>query len=307
MGSFNWGAAAPIVAPVSSLSGLAAQRISGVDDKRLEPAIFGDRQNAGILGMGQYRSNGFNIDQSAFTDDSQAQAQRTQLAAAIAAAGGRQAPQMATPMIDQSQQAQFRNNQLALVQALQAQANGQGPSLAQGQLQQATDRNISQAMALAATHGSNPALANRQLAYQTSAANQQAAGQSALLSAQEQMAARSALAQALESGRNADIDLAAKQGQLAYQSGAANLQAGINQTQLNDQSQLGYQKLFADNLQNYYSRLAAGQELGVKNALGVEGVNQGAYAAAGKARSDFLSKLGEGITSIATKPKTPTT
>lgn len=69
-------------------------------------------------------------------------------------------------------------------------AAGNGPSLAQGQLQQATDQNINQAMALGAAQqgqGLGYASALRNIADQSAAARQQAAGQSALIRNQEQM------------------------------------------------------------------------------------------------------------------------
>lgn len=148
--------------------------------------------------------------------------------------------------IDQSQQAQFRAGQSGLAAQLQAQAAGQGPSLAQSQLQQGTNRNIAQAMALAASQrGSTAGQGLRQIAQQTTAANQQAAQQSADLRMQEQMAARQQLAGVLGQGREADIGLAASQAQLQQQAALQNADAantaGLAQAQLAQQASMSNQ------------------------------------------------------------------
>ena len=99
----------------------------------------------------------------------------------------------------------FRGKQLGLAGQLEAQAAGQGPSLAQAQLQQATDQNIAQQMALAASaRGGNVGMAQRQAAQNAAAVQQQASQQSAMLRMQEQMAAREQLSGLLGQGRAAD-------------------------------------------------------------------------------------------------------
>lgn len=92
--------------------------------------------------------------------------------------------------IDYGQMEQDRAQQQALYAQLAAMAAGNGPSLAQGQLQQATDQNIRQAMALGQAQqgqGMGYASALRGIADQSAAARQSAAGQSALIRNQEQM------------------------------------------------------------------------------------------------------------------------
>jgi hypothetical protein len=99
----------------------------------------------------------------------------------------------------------FRGKQLGLAGQLEAQAAGQGPSLAQAQLQQATDQNIAQQMALAASaRGGNVGMAQRQAAQNAAAVQQQAAQQASMLRMQEQMAAREQLGGLLGQGRAAD-------------------------------------------------------------------------------------------------------
>jgi len=103
--------------------------------------------------------------------------------------------------VDYGQSNEDRAQQMALLAQLQSQyagmANGTGPSLAQGQLQHATDQNISQAMALGAAQqgqGLGYASALRNIADQSAAARQQAAAQSAMIRNAEQMQGTQGLA-----------------------------------------------------------------------------------------------------------------
>lgn len=81
-----------------------------------------------------------------------------------------------------------------LASALKQQAAGVGPNPAQGMLQQATDRNVKQAAgAIASQKTINPALAQRLIAQQAAQQQQEAAGQGAVMGAQQQLAAQNAL------------------------------------------------------------------------------------------------------------------
>lgn len=94
----------------------------------------------------------------------------------------------------QAQTTQNQANQGALGQQLLAQSQGQGPNPAQLQLQQALNQNQqNQAGAIASQKGINPGLAQKQI--MTNGANQaqQAAGQGAILGAQQQIAAQNQL------------------------------------------------------------------------------------------------------------------
>ncbi len=133
--------------------------------------------------------------------------------------------------IDQSQQAQFRNQQLQLSNALMAQANGQGPSVAGAQLQQSTDMNLQAALAQAASsRGGNLGAMQYQLGNARANIQQQAAQQLAMTRIQEQMAARSQLGAVLDSGRGQDIGLATGQANLTQQNNQFN---AANQQQAN--------------------------------------------------------------------------
>lgn len=97
----------------------------------------------------------------------------------------------------QPQVPQAVNNQQALAQMLMQQSQGQGPNPAQAALNQATGQNIAAQSALMASHrgaGANQGLIARQAAMQGGNLQQQAAGQSAIMQAQQQLAAQQALA-----------------------------------------------------------------------------------------------------------------
>lgn len=95
----------------------------------------------------------------------------------------------------QGNEQQIFNQQGTLAQQLLAQSQGQGPNIANLQLQQATNQNNQQAAgAIASQRGMNPALAQRIIENQTATNNQNAAGQSGVLRAQQQLAAQQGLA-----------------------------------------------------------------------------------------------------------------
>jgi hypothetical protein len=106
--------------------------------------------------------------------------------------------------------------QQSLADVLRARAEGRGgPSLAELQLQQTLEQNRRAAAgAIAgAGRGINPALAQRLLLQQQSTLGQQAAGQGAILRAQEQLAAQQALGQQLGGMRGAEQSLFSSAGQ----------------------------------------------------------------------------------------------
>lgn len=126
---------------------------------------------------------------------------------------------------------QTQGNQNALASALLAQSQGQGPNVAQNQLNQNTNQNIQQnAGMIASQKGINPALAARLASENASNISQQAAGQGAVLGAQQQVAAQQQLGslynnQATQNNQNAQLS-----GSLANQSslGAQQINAGTS-------------------------------------------------------------------------------
>jgi len=121
--------------------------------------------------------------------------------------------------LNQAQQAGrgIAGQQQSLADLLAARARGEGgPSLAELQLQQTLEANRRAAAGAlsAAGRGINPALAQRLLLQQQSTLGQQAAGQAAILRAQEQLAAQQALGQQLGAMRGAEQAQFTSAGQL---------------------------------------------------------------------------------------------
>lgn len=196
--------------------------------------------------------------------------------------------------------------QSSLADALRAQMPGQGPSLAQLQLQGATDRNQQMAAgALAGQRGINPALAARMIGQQSAGMNQQAAGQSAQIRMQEQLAAQQQLANVLAQQRQGALgqagagqDLFGTSGQLTLgQQGQntqmvgtlGNLQQGQNALQVEEA--LGRGKLNLAAAQGDQQAEIDAQRInsGVaeQNAAAKAAAFKGVTDAAGKAVSTF--------------------
>lgn len=259
----------------------------------------GTSGDSGITGLGQFKGQTYDPNADVYGNTQSAERQ-AQFAQQLAASQQRTAPTMSGAVIDQNPQNQFRQQQMGLANALQAQSMGQGPSLAQSQLRQGTDRNIAQAIALQASQrGTNPGQGMRQIAQTTAAANQQAAQQAADLRMQEQLAARQQLAGVTSSGRGQDIGLATDQAQLSQAANIANQQAALQQAALNDQMARFYNTGLSDMTQQDRSAQMALEQLRAQQSLGVQGINQKGYEAAGKARGDYISNLAEGGGSLA--------
>ncbi len=95
---------------------------------------------------------------------------------------------------ERSKKAQGQRQEL--ITDLQAQAKGEGPSLAEAQLRSGSERNLAQQLAAAASQtGGSPAAVQRQLAQQQSESGQQIASESAETRIQEQQIAREQLGQ----------------------------------------------------------------------------------------------------------------
>lgn len=178
--------------------------------------------------------------------------------------------------------------QQALAQALTAQSQGQGPNIAQLQLEQATNRNIEQnAGLLGSQRGMNPALASRLIAQNSARAGQEAAGQSGIMRAQQQLAAQSQLGGLLGTEAQQEI-----QRQQILQGAQAAQNSAINQ------GALGAQGLTADaSKQNSQTagQIAGGLMGGAGSAAAAmfsdERVKKD-ITDANKSSYDFLEKIG---------------
>lgn len=229
--------------------------------------VLGTGQKPGIFGHGQYTPG------TAAGNIPGYDAWQKQMQEGAAAAGGRAAPQLNMGNADV-----WRTQQLGLARQLTDQANGAGPSLANAQLQQATDRNMAQAMAMAQANPNNPG-ALRMVANQRAAAGQQAASDSATMRLQEQLQARNQLGQVLAGARGQDIGVASENAQLQGQQNALNQQAvqfylgqGMSLAQAQQQAQLEMERL---RLQGYLGAQGANQQFfqgmmgGLSGAAGV--------------------------------------
>lgn len=165
----------------------------GTSGQGLSQSPSGLPQDPGLLGETAYNvSDPYALDANAYNIPGYQDWQDK-----IAAMGG-----------NQSNQANVRNSQGELGYRLMQQANGQGPSLAQNQLQSATDQNIAQQMALAQSQAGGGNAATMRNAMQNSAGiQQQMANQSAGLRMQEQMNARQQLGGLLGGMRGQDQSL----------------------------------------------------------------------------------------------------
>lgn len=308
----------------------------------LKSTVMGDGKQSGLLGMGQREAERYKPNEAAAQMPGYA-AWQQRLMQGAQGAGARQAPTMTAAQlgpaalyggafINQAPQAQFRQGQEGLIAQLQAQANGTGPSLAQGQLQQATDRNMAQALAMGQAAGNNGA-AMRNIANQRAAMSQQSAADSSQLRMAEQMQAQNQLGQVLAGARGQDIGLATEQAgfdqsaglanqgarnQFSLQQGTFNQQAGMaNQTAALQQQQMN------DSLTQFYTQMGLNldeaqrkaamdmENMKLQGQLGFEGIDAGSYSSAAgnrvnqsqffiKQLQNMLSSAGQGITSAAT-------
>lgn len=179
------------------------------------------------------------IDSGAYQMGSQFTDQYGNVAAGQA---GRSAAQM-----DTTQSGQMRSGQQDLLDMLSASARGEGPSVAEMQLQQGQARNVAAGQAMAASQaGVNPALAQRNAMQGVGQSNMATNQQAAMLRAQEMERSRAAYGQQLGAVRGQDMSIEQQ-----------NLQAQIQQQQMNDDMVKFYED---QGLSRDQAELAAAQE-----------------------------------------------
>lgn len=171
---------------------------------------------------------------------------------------------------------------------LQMQATGQGPSLAQAQLSAATNQNASLAASAAASaRGLDPAMAARMALAGQQNANQQAAGQSALVRGQEQQTANTAL--------GSQTNAVAGQGLQAAQL-AGGIYQGIGSQNLGQQQTANTLYGNAANAQNSQDAIRAGvsnnnNNIGANTAAQNATFNQALLGSASNAAGAILPKV----------------
>lgn len=181
-------------------------------------------------------------------------------------------------------QASVYNQQQGLANQLQQQANGQGPNPAQAQLANNTGQNIAgQAALMAGQRGTqaNTGLLARQIGQQGAGIQQQAAGQAAVLGAQQQLAAQQQLQQ--------------QQGMLGNMANAQVGQQAQGIGNLNQFTQSEQQNVLNSIAQRNATR--AGLQSNINNAnAGIQAKNQaGQFGMAGQlfnSGSNMLSGIG---------------
>lgn len=190
---------------------------------------------AGFFNRGQneYRDVGSMGD---FIDPRTGQAydQRGQLANQL---GQRQAPSAQNVQI--GPEGQNTRQQSQLMDLLMQRAQGQGPSISDMQMQRGLDQGMAQQQALAASGRGNPALAARQASQNASGMAQNMAGQAAMGRVAEVQGAQQLAAGALQGARGQDLQRQLAQAQMTQQGNQFNVNAGLQQTGLNDQAQQG--------------------------------------------------------------------
>lgn len=274
--------------------------------ENIKSGAFGEK-----VGLGKYKPEDIAIDESAFKDTSRSTSLIDELNKQRAAAVERSAPtataaklgaandyaganigavtnatpaqiaaakEMSAAQMSKAHE-EFRGRQLGLADALQQQAAGQGPSLAQTQLDQARNQQIQTAMALAASQrGLTAGQGLRSIADQTAQAQQFAASEAAKQRIAEQLAAREQLSGVLQGARAADISVAGTQAGLEQQGTLAN-QAAVNQRAI---AQGGLEQ------QSILQNAAAANDISIQQAI----LQQQAGLASQKAKNDFLIQQG---------------
>lgn len=261
--------------------------------------VTGTKKDAGLLGTGQFRAEEYDVEKSAFEEQEAAKKRREELARKEQEASQRQAVEAERTTIATDPQAQMRAYQASLAGQLAAQSEGRGPSLAESQLRRATDRNIQQAMAYAASQrGQNVGTGLRQTAQTIAQANQEAARQAAELRLQEQLAAQSALAGVTQQARGQDIGLATSQAELDSRAALANQEMALRQRALNDEMARFYQAGQIQSERQALEDRMAYEQLRANQAAQLASVNQQGYAAASKSRGELIGNIGGAIGSM---------
>jgi hypothetical protein len=220
------------------------------------------------------------------------------LAGNAQAAQGKQAPGLSGQYGMGGFQA-AQGGQQGLASLLMGQATGSAPSMAQAQLQQATQQNVANGMAMQAqTRGNNPAMAGYNAAQQTGQANQQAAGQGVQAGIAERQGAMAQLGNVYGTmgGQSLQAGEAGQQGQLAQnqmnnQMTQYYMSQGMNAQEAQLQAQIAQQGILA-NSYNQTQGLEAGAAQ--QNATAGGSLAGGLLGAAGSTGGSIMSALSHG-------------
>lgn len=238
--------------------------------------------SAGVPGSGAANYN-FSVDPNVANID---QKWLGELGSMLNGVKGRKSIGMDTTQADQTRAAQT-----GLITDLQNQAAGIGPSLAQAQLQKASDQNLANTLsAIQSTRGMGATAAAAQAQGAGAAAGQAMAQDSAILRLQEQMQARGMLGQLATGTRGQDIGQAAQQAQIALQDRAQTdairdqlIGRGVSLAQAEQEARA---KVAQMNQQGRIAAVGADQ-----NQQGITNQNQQANRQQGAQESQFVAKF----------------
>lgn len=287
------GVAGQIVDPLGMNSRILGA--AGVDPNKLGGQIFGNGEDPGILGVGMFDAKKYDINEGAFKDGGTYDSRRSQFANQLSQAMSRQAPTVQGVQINQDPANQVRGRQMTLADQLTAQAAGQGPSLATMQLKQASDRNLANAMAFAASQRGGGGLALRNVRNQQTDIMGQAARDAAMARMQEQLTAREQLAGVLQGTRGQDLTVATSQAELQNAANLANQKALLEQQGLNDAQARFYNQGMMDLDMKQREALMALEKLKTEQQSSNNQARAQAYAGAASARGNLIGGVGSGI------------
>lgn len=260
--------------------------------------LLGGREDSGILGTGQFRSKEYQIKDNAF--NSEATNTRQQQFANALLGNNRSAPTMSAATIDQKDANEWQGRQRSLANALQAQMEGRGgPSLAEMQMQRGLNQSLANANAQAASmRGVNPALALRQTQNAAMNAQQQNVGETAMLRAQEQQAARQQFGDLSTSARTQSADMAKSQAELQQAAATNNQRAALDQANMNDARERflreGQMTMDERSRQANIER----ERMKSQQSVGYNQINSGAYQSAAQNRAGLGGGIAGGIAAV---------
>lgn len=260
--------------------------------------LAGSGERPGILGTGMYEVQPPTMGEAPRTPrEAQLEAERQQQMAALR---NRQAPTATAATIDTGAQAQTRGFQTGALDLMRQAATGQAPSVAELLLGRGTQQVQRQQLALAqGARGLGGAAALRAAQERGAMAGQEAAGQAAVLRAQEMAGAREQLAGAATGARAQDLALAGQQADLQQQAALQNAAIEQRTREAVDQMTLALIAQGYSAAQAQQAALQRWEELRVRSALEVEQLQQAAYNQAAGRNVQATQMVAGGLGNLA--------
>lgn len=282
--------------------GGAAKSITGIGGAA--KGLFGSSSDPGLLGTGQFKGEKYRFDDRVFKDNERDKESLSSFEREVGRARARRTPQSQAAKINAGPQNEMRGRQTALLGDLERASRGEGPSVAQDQLDRATGQNIAQAMALQASQrGRNAGASMRSIQRSTDAAQQNAARDAASMRIQEQLAARDQLGGLASQARGQDMAFANQQAAMQQQTNMANQQAALQARSQNDALSSNALQNQAAIRQNMDQKLMDLEKLRGQQSLGVQNVNAQGFAGAAQRRGDMIGGIGGALAALSDETK----